>query len=107
MTQEQLVAYFLSIWFGFSVSYQLHAQATQDKVLTDELGKSGWWCVFLSRFIFMVIGLLGVTGMGWLFGNIPGFKGAPFPVGMSIGIVFFLLTRFLNKKGSMGGCRKR
>ena len=98
MSADQIVATFLCIWYGFSAAHQIHAQSTQDKILTNELGHSGWWRLFLARFIFFVTGMLGFIGFVSVVGSMSVFKGPVFPVGSLIGVALFLLTRFLNKK---------
>jgi hypothetical protein len=97
MSADQIVAAFLCIWYGFAVAHQIHAQSTQDKILTNELGHSGWWRLFLVRFIFFVTGMLGFIGFVSVVGSMPAFKGPVFPVGLFIGIALFVLTNFLNK----------
>jgi hypothetical protein len=94
---DQLIATILCIWFGFAVAHQVHSQSTQDKILTNQFGNSGWWRLALVRFIYFVIGVLGVLGFAWLSGNVSIFKGLVVPVGVIIGIVFFFLTIFLSK----------
>jgi hypothetical protein len=98
MSSDQLISTFLCVWYGFSAAHQIHAQSAQDKILTNELGKSGWWHLFLTRLIFFVTGMLGFIGFVVVAGSTPSFKGPALPVGLFIGIGLFLLTRFLNKK---------
>lgn len=100
MSADQIIATFVCIWYGFSVSHQIHVHSIQDKLLTSELGKSGWWPLFLARFIFFVTGILGCIGLAWLAGSLPAFKGPVLLVGLLIGIALFLLTRFLNKNSA-------
>jgi|GEM_PF-5795711 len=98
MTLDQLISTFLCVWYGFSAAHQIHAQSVQDKILTNELGKSGWWRLFIARLIFFVTGMLGFIGFVGLIGSTPAYKGPFLLVGLLAGTALFLLTRYLNKQ---------